>query len=1403
MHVFGEFQELTLNSTETTVTFSEDFIDPVVIAGPITKSDDESVAVRVKDITADEATLFLQEPDGGSHGDETVTLLVLEKGQWALADGTRIEVGTRLVNADDGSFETVEFDRSDFADTPQVFTQTQSVREDTFVITRQNGGDSTGFQVGLQEDEGADGAHLVESVGFLAIDPSQTNGTGQDDAGTVFEADTVASVDDRGNPTPISFDESFSTDRGLLAQVGTFNGGDTGWVRVDDRSVPELFTEEDQTGDGERSHALEDVNVLALGGPGGTLTGTGTPTPAPVSRTFAEFRQITLNGDETTISFNEDFVDPIVIAGPITDNDSEAAAVRVKDVTADAATLFIQEPDADGSHGDETVSVMILEQSQWDLAGGTRIEVGTRDIDADQGAGPDHETAVFDRDDFVDTPTVFSQTQTFNESDFVVTRHDGADTSGFQVGFNEFEGQPGAHPLGDHATESVGFLAIDPAQADGTGTEDGGTVFEAGSLGVEGRDNGPQIPNFDETFAPNRTFLAQLADARGANPAWMRLGDPAAPELFVEEDQVGDDERGHIGEQANFLALAGTSGTLTGRIANPTPIAVSAITPSVDRIAPGTSGSAAFTLDIDFNQAMDTALTPDIAFPTVNEDATGTLSFNAGASQWADGDTFRAAFDVTDAGQVLKDVDVAIDSAQGLFGTRQGAPVVQADVFDVGPLSFTDETGLFAAIKEANTALGADTIAVAEGAPATLTLDGSGLQSAGGLPAGAIDNGALPPITDDLTFDGRGSLTLDGGGTFRGLVAESGDLTLRDVTLQNFAAVGGAGATGQGGGGGGLGAGGALFVNSGASAALEGVTLAGNGATGGDGGAVGDPNAGGGGGGGLGGDGGGNSATGANIGGGGGGGGRFGQGGNAATNAGGGGGGAFAPGGDTSAGNGGGGGGGAFGIGGAGGTNDGGGAGGLAPNSDGQDGDSGGAGSGPGGDGGMGSGGAGQAGASGGGGGGGAQMGGSAGDGGANGGGGGGGQGGPGGAGGLNAGGGGGGTASPGGGSGDFGGGGGGGQGGGGGGAGGFGGGGGGGDPGGAGGFGAGDGGDVGQMGQGGDALGGQIFVRDGGSLSLTDTPISGGTVTAGTGAGCSDAIAGGIFFEGSGALAVDVTGGAQTIADVLGDDETFIDDQSDDATLTLQKTGAGTLVLSADNTFDGGVQVDAGTLSVGSDVNLGGGTVTVTAGTVLDVTGSGSLANDITGSGALEKTGSGTLTLTGTNSFSGATTITAGTLSITDDGNLGSGDVNLNGSGLDITGSGGIALTTLDIGSAGGTLDLADAGATLDLDAITGSGDLTVTGAGTLHLDANDLASFSGDLILDGPGRLDLAADLGATGGGALILDGGGSLGGSGRTPQPVTIDNGQLAPGLVAVPAPPPLLGVPAPESDPVAAL
>ncbi|HCH7406330.1 TPA: autotransporter outer membrane beta-barrel domain-containing protein [Salmonella enterica] len=129
----------------------------------------------------------------------------------------------------------------------------------------------------------------------------------------------------------------------------------------------------------------------------------------------------------------------------------------------------------------------------------------------------------------------------------------------------------------------------------------------------------------------------------------------------------------------------------------------------------------------------------------------------------------------------------------------------------------------------------------------------------------------------------------------------------------------------------------------------------------------------------------------------------------------------------------------------------------------------------------------------------------------------------------------------------------------------------------------------------------------------------------------------------------------------------------------SLTKTGAGTLILNAENTYTGSTTISEGTLIATNVEALGTGDVTNDA--VLELNTGGDFDNAISGSGQVVKSGDDALTLSGANTYTGGTTISGGTLVASNVEALGSGDIDnyaslqLNASGQFVTAN----LTTHD----------------------------------------------------------------------------------------------------------------------------
>ncbi|EDQ6671668.1 autotransporter outer membrane beta-barrel domain-containing protein, partial [Salmonella enterica subsp. enterica serovar Mbandaka] len=200
------------------------------------------------------------------------------------------------------------------------------------------------------------------------------------------------------------------------------------------------------------------------------------------------------------------------------------------------------------------------------------------------------------------------------------------------------------------------------------------------------------------------------------------------------------------------------------------------------------------------------------------------------------------------------------------------------------------------------------------------------------------------------------------------------------------------------------------------------------------------------------------------------------------------------------------------------------------------------------------------------------------------------------------------------------------------------------------------------------NSIGGTGRVEKSGDETLT---LSGSnTYTGGTLISGGTLIASNVEALGTG----DVTDNATLALNAGGD---FINNIG--GTGRVEKSGDDVLTLSGANSYSGGTLISGGTLVASNVEALGTGDVTDNA--TLELNTGGDFTNNIGGTGRVEKSGDGTLTLSGSNTYTGGTLISDGTLVASNVEALGSGDIDnyaslqLNASGQFVTAN----LTTHD----------------------------------------------------------------------------------------------------------------------------
>jgi outer membrane autotransporter protein len=212
----------------------------------------------------------------------------------------------------------------------------------------------------------------------------------------------------------------------------------------------------------------------------------------------------------------------------------------------------------------------------------------------------------------------------------------------------------------------------------------------------------------------------------------------------------------------------------------------------------------------------------------------------------------------------------------------------------------------------------------------------------------------------------------------------------------------------------------------------------------------------------------------------------------------------------------------------------------------------------------------------------------------------------------------------------------------------------------------------------------------------------------------------------------------------------------------SLSQIGTGTTILTADNTYTGGTTIAAGTLQLGNGGTTGSvvGDITNNAALVVNRSDTVTLPGVISGSGSLSQIGTGTTILTADNTYTGGTTIAAGTLQLGNGGTAGSIVGN-------VTNNGVFAIDRSDALTFAGT--------------ISGTGAFAQNGSGVTTL--SGASSYAGATTVNG-GTLSVTGDISTSSG--VAVNSGATLNGTG-TVSSVTVNNGgTLAPGV------PPAIGM-----------
>lgn len=245
----------------TTVQLQHDYDQPVVVMGPPSAGDAAPALVRVRNVTSSSFEFLVAKwpYQGGVHGSETLSYLVVEAGEYTIPGGGSFVAGVST-GIDSLHPKPEAFSAGAFTETPVVLTQiatTNAGPASQPAATRVENVSATGFTVRIQEQEQGDQRLPAEDVHWIAVEPMTVSGL-------LEAAISPAPVDE----TPLSTDyaQAFSALPRLFANLQTIEELDPVTLRHQAASTAgfELFAQEEQSADAEVDHAPEIFGWLAL-----------------------------------------------------------------------------------------------------------------------------------------------------------------------------------------------------------------------------------------------------------------------------------------------------------------------------------------------------------------------------------------------------------------------------------------------------------------------------------------------------------------------------------------------------------------------------------------------------------------------------------------------------------------------------------------------------------------------------------------------------------------------------------------------------------------------------------------------------------------------------------------------------------------------------------------------------------------------------------------------------------------------------------------------------------------------------------------------------------------------------------------------------------------------------------
>ncbi len=506
------------------MTYSQTFqTAPVVVTTISSVNEPDAVTGRLRNIGNQGFEFCMQEQELNpkEHVKESINYIAWEPSVGTV-DGLPFEV---VITGDilKHGFQSISFSQA-YTNAPVFLANIQTGDGMDTANVRSLNKDAGTVEVRIDEEQSKDDetSHTTEVLGYMAFaapdlnEDSDTDGLSNNDEQYIYETDPNLP----------------DTDGDGLEDGNELDYWGNNWSLDYDSDGKWNILDADSDGDGST-----DGSEVSDG------YDPSDPSSHPVSKSLAfEIGDLKMDHNWVRVDFKESFVDPIVVAKPISINGSDPAVIRIRNIDTSGFDIRIQEWDyLDGSHLNETISYLVMEKGNFTLADGTQIEAGRLETDKTGSFG------VFNfYQSFKDAPVVLEGISSFNETDAVNGRLRNISNQGFEFCMQEQELNPK-----EHLTETVDYIAWQSSK----GSLNGYT-FEISKTADKVKDSFFGI-EFEQSFGSAPHFLADMQTADGKNTAnvrWQNKNNQSV-EVQIDEEQSKDTEIGHGTEVVGYMVF--------------------------------------------------------------------------------------------------------------------------------------------------------------------------------------------------------------------------------------------------------------------------------------------------------------------------------------------------------------------------------------------------------------------------------------------------------------------------------------------------------------------------------------------------------------------------------------------------------------------------------------------------------------------------------------------------------------------------------------------------------------------------------------------------------------------------------------------------------------------------------